>query len=360
MKRAVILGYQGFGNVGDEAILTGIEHVLEPLPIRVDSVVGGTAPITAFPLARRIVTRRLRPNVAGLRALMRADLLLFSGGGLIHDHWRTVIPLYLAWSVLGRLAGAQVAWLGVGIGPLGSGLARFLAGRMLRLAALVTVRDTASASLARRVARDVPVSIVPDPALFNRPPPARPRRGVGVIVRPPTPRNARHASDFAGALGREVESIALSGRHVVLITLGGTADAPFASAVRTAAPTARANLEIEELGPDPFRALERLASLEALITVRLHGLILGALAATPTLPIAYDDKVTQLAEQLGMGDLCVPFEEATSASTGTLTRLLAVAETSLRQQTVAERVRTLQERGEELRAALDQVARRGD
>ena len=358
MKRAVILGYQGFGNVGDEAILTGIEQVLQPLPIRVESVIGGTAPIKAFPLARRIVTRRLRPNVAGVRALVHADLLLLSGGGLIHDHWRTVLPLYLAWSVIARLGGAQVAWIGVGIGPLRSGRARFLAGRMLRLASLVTVRDISSARLAHQVARGVPVTVVPDPALLNPAPPGRQRRGVGVIVRSPAPGDGRRANAFAAALGREAGTMALSGRHVVLLTLGGPADAPFAGTVRSAAATAGADLEIEELGPDPARALERLASLDGLITVRLHGLILGALAATPTLPIAYDDKVSQLADQLGIRDLCVPFDVAISAPTGTLTRLLAVAETRVRQQKVAECVRMLQERGEALRAALDQVARR--
>lgn len=356
MRCAVILGYQGFGNVGDEAILTGIEHLLQSLPFEVQAVLGGPEPIKAFPRARRIITRRLRPNIAAIRALMRADVLLFSGGGLIHDHWPTVLPVYLTWSAIARLAGARVAWIGVGIGPLRSTRSRFLAGRMLRLASLVTVRDTSSARLAHQVARDLPVTIVPDPAFLNRAPGARARHGVGVIVRAPAPADAAHADALAAALGSEIGTLMSQGREAFIITLGGRPDRPFANAVRDAALAAGADPAVEELEPDPSLVLERLASLEAIITVRLHGLILGVIAGTPAVAVAYDDKVSQVAEQLGLSDLCIAIPDALSAPSGTITGLLSSAETTTRRVVVAGRLRGLRSSVETLRNALVTLA----
>src|SRR5690606_4645669 len=125
--RAVAVGYQGFGNLGDEAILAGIEELLGGTGIVVSHVVSGPGPVSAFPAARRVPTRRMRPTLQALRALRRAQLLLISGGGLLNDHWATVVPTYLAWVVLGRLLGLRVAWLGVGVGPLRRRWSRLLA-----------------------------------------------------------------------------------------------------------------------------------------------------------------------------------------------------------------------------------------
>lgn len=353
MKRAVILGYQGFGNAGDEAILTGIERLLDDVSIEVEAIVGGTEPIAAFPQARRIAARRLRPNVAGLRALMRADLLLMSGGGLIHDHWISGLPLYLAWNVAARLAGAQIIWIGVGIGPLRSRWSRFLAGRILRLAALVTVRDAESARLALDVAPHVTATITPDPAFFNPAPPERTRSGVGAVIRAPAPQDSVLESRFATALGNELSAIAASGRDVVLLTMGGARDTRFAEAVRRAALSAGTNARVEQLRPDPMTVLHRLGSLEAIITVRLHGLILGAIAGTPALPIAYDPKVSAVAAQLGLDDLSLTLEQVVSSPVGTLAGLLGLAETPERRNRVADEVAGLRAQQKVIRSSLE-------
>ncbi|MDQ4035138.1 MAG: polysaccharide pyruvyl transferase family protein [Chloroflexota bacterium] len=356
MSRAVVLGYQGFGNVGDEAILTGIEHLLDGVGIEVDAIISGPEPVAAFPDATRITTRRLRPSLAGIQALKRADLLLFSGGGLIHDHWPTVVPLYLGWSLLARLVGTRIAWVGVGIGPIRSARSRILAGRMLRLASLVTVRDAGSAQLAHTIAPGVPVLIGPDPALLNPPPSTRARSGIGVIVRAPVPRDVALTEDFAAVLGREVAILSAGSRPVTVLTLGGPGDRPFAETVRQRSQAAGADPSIEHLGPDPMAVLDRLASLEALITVRLHGLILGAVAGTPTLPVAYDDKVSLLAEQLGVGDICLDLARAISGPPGTLSGLLSVAQQPDRLRQTAARVSAIRLQSTALRRALEPFA----
>ena len=48
--------------------------------------------------------------------------------------------------------------------------------------------------------------------------------------------------------------------------------------------------------------------------MRLHGLILGALAGVPSVAIGYDPKVMQAAILLGLGDVAVAVDGATAAA----------------------------------------------
>lgn len=350
--RAVALGYQGFGNVGDEAILAGIEELLAGSSVEVVAVVGGPEPISAFPAARRIVTRRMRPNLASLRAIGRARLLVISGGGLLHDHWVTVIPTYLAWSLLARLAGARVVWVGVGVGPLRRPISRRLAGWALRLAACVTVRDRESAGLVAAVAPRVRVTVVPDPALLMARPAARPRSGIGFVVRGPTPGRESETEGMAEALAEAaVEARPVRGA-VRLLTFGGPRDRAFAEAVCDASAGGGVTLSLEDLGPDPRDALAALAGLEAVVTVRLHGLLLAALAGTPAVPIAYDDKVASMARQLDLDEVCQPTIKLTGHA---IVAAMATAQDPARQQRVADRVREMQSSAPLLRSLIEEA-----
>jgi len=312
--RAIALGYQGFGNLGDEAILTGLETLLAGSPVEVRAVVCGAEAVPAFPRARRLRTRRMRPTIAALRALRRARLLIVSGGGLLHDHWLSVVPTYLAWSLLARAFGVRIAWVGVGIGPLDRPLARRLAGWTLRLADLVTVRDDASAELARAVAPGATVHVAADPAIFNTAPVTASdaaREGVALIVRGPTPRDAGHAAQLAQALADTASRIPAEGLGTAtIVTFAGDGDAPFASRVAELAAAGGSVVPILALPPDPGAAISSLRAFTAIVSVRLHGILLGALAETPTVAIAYDPKVAAAAERLGMAERSVSLAEA--------------------------------------------------
>jgi polysaccharide pyruvyl transferase CsaB len=352
----VALGYQGFGNVGDEAILSGIEHLIAGTPLDVVAVVAGPQPVAALPAPPRVFTRRRRPRPAAVRAMRRARLLLISGGGLLHDHWATVVPNYLAWVAIARLLGLRVAWLGVGVGPLRQGWSRWLAGRALRWSHLVTVRDPASAALVGEIAPDVPVTVVPDPAVFN-PAPASgasgERRGVGIIVRGPAPADAALADPLATALGG---AVAILGRDdpVTVLTFGGARDRPFAvNVVDAAAAEGGVPPALEELPPDAGAVIARLAQLEVLVSVRLHGLILGAVASTPTVGVAYDPKVASWAERLGLAGYCLQVGSLSAdAIVAAVTRLRA----SSAGEEMARRLDALCGEGDRVRSRLAGLA----
>lgn len=315
-RRLLAIGYQGFENIGDEAILSGIEVVLANGPATVGAIVCGPKPasVVGFPSARRISSARLLPTPRALRALWASDGLLLAGGGLIHDHWPTVIPRYLAWIALARALGKRVIWLGVGVGPIHCASLRWLARISRQLSTLALVRDPASAELLGGVG--LRVGITPDPAFFNHRPPRRvvsDQDGeLAIIIRGPTPRDKHGADALAAALIDVCTMGPRRGWHPVLLTMAGPADAPFAERLRRRARDHGMAFEIASLATTPADALERLAACRAVISVRLHGLVLAALAGVPCVPVAYDAKVRAAAVQLGIGDLVVALEDVTA------------------------------------------------
>jgi polysaccharide pyruvyl transferase CsaB len=351
--RAVALGYQGFGNVGDEAILTGIEELLAGSRVRVVAVVGGPHRIPAYASARRITTHRMRPNVAALQAIARSRVVLISGGGLLHDHWRTVVPTYLAWSVLARLAGARVVWVGVGVGPLQRPISRLLAGWALRLAARVSVRDAESAELVARIAPRVKVHMVPDPAMLLSAPEPRSRSGIGFVVRGPTPGREHEANGMAAALADAATGARVRAERGHLITFGGPRDRVFAETVRDRAAEKGAELSIEELGPDPRLALQHLNDLKAVVSIRLHGVILAAVSGTPVVPIAYDQKVVSMSRRLGLDDIC---QSTAGLSGARILAALAEAESPAVRERVARRVEEIRSGDASLRSLIEEAA----
>ena len=338
--RVMTLGYQGFGNVGDEAILTGIEHALTGLDLEVIAVAGGSqAPIAAFPDRPRVRVPHFLPGWTFLRALRRADVLIMAGGGVINDYWPTLIPRYLSWVLLARLLGTRVVWVSVGVGPLRHRLMRALAGLMLRLAQLVTVRDAVSASSMRQVAPSVRASTIPDPAYFNDPPaPSTAAEGLGIVIRGPAPGERALAPVLASAIA-ELVRIRAGHARVALLPMHMPVDEEAVAAVEAACDSLSiARPDVLPLSLQPGTAMSQLASFEVVLSVRLHGLILASLAGRPCVPIVYDPKVALAAAELGLLDLAVPIGEASGER---LARALELVSTAPRQLDVQDRVTSL-------------------
>lgn len=348
---AVALGYQGFGNVGDEAILSGIECLLDGTTVQIGAVICGPLVdgIAAMPNARRIVSRRLLPTPSGLYALWRADALVLSGGGLLHDHWWSVVPRYLAWIVLARASGARVVWLGVGIGPLRRRIQGWLARLALRLTHVALVRDPRSAELLGGPSDRV--HTIPDPSLFNDVPEeeAEPR-SLGVVARGPTPSDRAAFGRRASALAAICVLAHRRGWRPMLLTMAGRTDEAFADEVQRRAARKGLQLPKESLGPPPAAALRRLATFEAVVSVRLHGVLLASLAGTPCVPVAYDPKVEHAADALGIRDLVITPDEGDPERTLDLLDRAMSHET---RATVATRVREARARREEVGALVE-------
>src|SRR5690554_3525748 len=154
--RVLVSGYYGFGNLGDEALLSGLLGGLRAQG-HTTGVLSGDPKDTEQQHGVEAAHR-----VRGLAlALARADALVSGGGGLLQDSTsRRSLNYYLNVIRLARRTGKRVVVYGQSLGPL-SEAGRGAVARTLRGVPLA-VRDEASVRLATTLG--LKATLVGDPA----------------------------------------------------------------------------------------------------------------------------------------------------------------------------------------------------
>ncbi|HAC63584.1 MAG TPA: polysaccharide pyruvyl transferase CsaB, partial [Cyanothece sp. UBA12306] len=128
MKKAVICGYYGQGNGGDEALLVSL---LQMLPPHIEPIVLSANP-RKTQSSYGVESCPNRSFWAILKVLNNSDLFIWGGGSLMQDFSSFVSPIYYA----GLMALAQqkglktIAW-SQGIGPLNYQFTRWLTYQVL-------------------------------------------------------------------------------------------------------------------------------------------------------------------------------------------------------------------------------------
>lgn len=252
------------------------------------------------------------------------------------------------WIIAARLVGTRVAWIGVGVGPIRRRAGRWLARLAATLSAPVLVRDEASAELLG--GRSSRVKVMPDPAMFLEPPtPARPRPIMGLIVREPVHGRERDIAALVELLARIADAGRSAGLTPRLLLMAPAADRGFARRLADRMARDGSGPRSEALGPSAERAWQQLGELQVAVSVRLHGVLLSALAGVPCVPIAYDGKVTAAAERLGLGDVVITPGHADDDA---IASSLATVRQPDRVRQVAERVSSLRAQIEGVRQLL--------
>lgn len=150
-----LLGYYGFGNLGDELLLTAcVESFLRAGLTRDDIIVLSNNPEnTRESFGVRTINRWSLIEL--IRVFRACHALILGGGGLFQDVTSVKSCVYY-WAVvrLASLFGLKIIALGQSIGPLKSGISRRLASSALSCCEKVQVRDESSLSLAKTLGCD--------------------------------------------------------------------------------------------------------------------------------------------------------------------------------------------------------------
>lgn len=295
--RWLISGYYGAGNLGDEALLAGLLRALRARGADHIAVLSLDPNRTATQHAVRAHHRLL-----GLApALLRSDVLVSGGGGLLQDSTSSrSLRYYLAVIALARRLRRRVVVYGQSLGPLGDdGRERV----WVALRALpVGLRDGPSLALAE--ALGLHAHSVADAALLLSAPPERPRATLVVVPRGDQPHATAALATLAQRAigdGASVEALAFHPSH----------DAQACDALAAAVPGVRASVVT-----DPGAALEAMAGARLVVSVRLHGLILATLAGAPHVAVSYDPKVAGFAQRSGATCHQAPDSAAASDALG--------------------------------------------
>ncbi len=291
--RAVLCGYYGKGNGGDEALLASL---LQMLPEQVQPVVLSGNPQETY---RRYGVESCDRNSAFaiLKALNQAQAFIWGGGSLIQDATSALSPLYYA----GLMGLAQqkrlktIAWA-QGIGPLNRALTRRFAQATFAGCDAVSVRDSASAQLLSEW--KIPCELAPDPvwALAAQP--------VEELAHLPNPRIAvnlrQHPQLTPHRLGLLIQALidlqAATQAFIILVPFQASEDLAIAQLIHSRMPE---HSQVVSL-TDPRALKGAFTGVKMAIAMRYHALISAASAQCQCFALSYDPKVTKLMAELNL------------------------------------------------------------
>ena len=290
----LVCGYYGEHNLGDDALL---QVLLQQLPSAVSPVV------TAWdqPLVRRVfaVETTDRRSLAGvLKALGQSEALVLGGGSLLQDStsFRSLL-YYGALIVAARCQGKPVILWGQGLGPLRRRRSRLLARWLLGLSTAISWRDPASTQLARHWGlRCLEGS---DPVWGLLPQPWHGEGGAIVVCwRPVSQLDHQGWRPYLEALD---QLAAQSGRPVHWLPFHQEQDRQLLSWLEQQGllPERLRQVSQRVTVDDPQAAMAQFQAAGLVIAMRLHGLILAALAGSPCAALSYDPKVAEAARGIG-------------------------------------------------------------
>ncbi len=287
-SRVLLCGYYGEHNLGDDALLATLLALLPP-----------SCPVVATARDQQQVREQFgvatcprgKP-ISLLLALVRVRVLVLGGGSLLQDSTsRRSLLYYMALILAARLLGRPVLLWAQGLGPLNACTSRLLVRLSLHLVQGITWRDEQSAAMAAAWGIRAPVGRDPVWSLPRRHNPDLtdgPTAGAICLCWRPTP-----LLSAAGWRQLENQVINDARRHqapVYLAPFHAHQDTPLLKvcAVRLQ----EAGLVCRFWRPrTPWDFMAGLAPVGLVVAMRLHGMILAAMADRPLLALSYDPKV---------------------------------------------------------------------
>lgn len=248
-------------------------------------------------------------RIAHYTAAIKSKRIIFGGGSVLHSETDINMKRHLM-----SLSSAKNSLaVGVSLGPFQSTASEKACANFLNECGFVGVRDERSLAIAKCIAPRANVKKTFDlaPLLLcsdNYQPINNERKGIALALCPV-------AIDPMGKTNKQAEKQRVenicqliitiynnTGENITLLEFNGhlslgdrSINNPIMARLKSIIP-----LTIKPYNPDPFAVLQDLASYKALISMRLHGSVLGYLANTPVLSINYHEKCLGWCQQIGL------------------------------------------------------------
>ena len=291
--QAVLCGYYGKGNGGDEALLVSM---LEMLPATVTPLVLSANPrATAKSYGVKSYDRMNSGSV--VRALRDSQFLILGGGSLIQDATSIQNSIYYGGLMgLARQFGLKTIAIAQGIGPLDRTLTRWIAKRAFEGCTAISVRDPASESLLKQWGLNC--EIAPDPVWSLTATP------VPEIANLPSPKIALTLRSHPQLTNQRLEVLtqalvdlqAATGSYILLVPFQPTTDTDIAEQIRA---ELTENSQVVTL-TDPKQLKGLFRGVDLAIGMRYHSLIMAAAEGCKCWAISYDPKVSKLMTEIDM------------------------------------------------------------
>ena len=305
--KIVMSGYYGFGNSGDEAILTSITRNLLGASEELDITVLSKDPKDTRERYGCDAVNRFSV-IKVLKALKGCDVLISGGGSLLQDRTSTRSILYYLMIIrMARIMGKKVMLYANGIGPVDKASNRRRVRHAVERADVVTLRDRSSMEELRRMGvtrEDLSVTVDPVFTLNSSEAPVidallkeagvpedRPFMAVSV-------RNWPNMEDFCERIAKICDDISEKyDLSVLFVAMQAPADAELSRRImekmKNGAFLIGRRCEVENLMGVIGRA-------RLVLAMRLHAVIFSARMGVPVAGLIYDPKMEYYLQMLDM------------------------------------------------------------
>jgi polysaccharide pyruvyl transferase CsaB len=306
--QAVLCGYYGMGNGGDEALLASL---LQMLPDHIQPVVLSANP-KQTEMLHKVEASDRRSIVSIIKTLKRSDIFIWGGGSLMQDATSFRNPIYYG-GLMGLAQGMglkTVAWA-QGIGPLNSNLTKWITKKAFTKCDRISVRDSGSAQLLLNW--QINSTIAPDPvwALNSQPLEGlwtKPAPRIAIMLRS----HPQLTADRLNCLIQAIKNLQKStGAFILLIPFQPSHDCEIALKIHREihheiqgeihlelGNKEEQSMVITETNPRSLKGIFK--GVEMAIAMRYHGLIMAAAEGCKCSAISYDPKVSRLMTDLDL------------------------------------------------------------
>ncbi len=293
MKKAIICGYYGQGNAGDEALLLSL---LERLPNDIEPIVLSANPI----LTKKNYGVKSYSRLDICRQIIllgKKDYFIWGGGSLMQDVTSIKSPLFYAGLMkLAQQKGLITLAYAQGIGPLNSPFTKWITEQVLKNCQGISVRDKGSAKLLDQWGLNYFIASDPVWALSSKK-----NDKLNLLSSPLIGFNIRNHSTITE---RKIELFTQALQKLQKETKANILLIPFQESndlflCEKIGETLKHNYQIINIkNPQELKGIFQ--EITMLIGMRLHSLIMGASEGCKCFALSYDPKVSQLMEELNI------------------------------------------------------------
>lgn len=309
---AVISGYYGYGNLGDDAILVAISRQLRERKLPVKLTVLSRQPEETEKDYGLQAVNRFHP-LAVFKAIQKADILISGGGSLIQDKTSTRSLLYYLTVIrCAKLLRKPVFLFANGIGPVDRKKNCNRVRKTLKDCDMITLRDAESLETLKALGLDSPdIHVTSDPVFtlsgeengqellaYNGIPGENGFVGVSV-------RRMANAEHFVKEFSAFCDKLVQRGKTVVFFVMQESEDMEFSEMIRQM--MTEPSYLIKTPGK-PEKMLSMIREMDLLVSMRLHTIIFATIEGVPGLGFDYDPKISALLHTLNMPSCGVPEE----------------------------------------------------
>lgn len=330
LKKVVISGWYGNGNLGDELILRGILLELGKLEVGLPVVVFSDDPASTqsehgVASCKRPGSRRL-DHVRRLLQLAGSNIIILGGGTLLKDYRKhskeafSEVFMWLRDLKVAQTLGIPTATFATGVGQIWERRSKEEISEVLNRVNLLSVREEYSATRLRELGVAKEILVIPDPAMLYAlqfKDAVKKSNNLRIAV------SLRHWYKSGNYIEDPLafESMkSVIAKAFDLLVREHNAELIFIP-MRTADPRdddrlvimdvmrrmkTRKNIFFVDKRPSPEGFINLLGQADMVVGMRLHSLVVGAALGVPVIGINYDDKVLHFMDSIGQGRFVVP------------------------------------------------------